>query len=241
MQKEKVFCPSNLHKSVLAFLRLHAKMNPLIAVHVSMFFSQDDTYRFAETQAYEFCKQHDLVGLWGYLWCSWYCPQQWVMMAPTRSGYGAAMPLASTTNITEAHWRLLKRDYKYSCNQPRLDRLTQIICSLLISNLQVKEDRYAEHKEFPSWWLSFTKIWLKAKCTVHSSASYHTDLRLWVCFCPSFLHSPYNICKHLVSLREFTYQEQRLQYSETFRRYNRSFIQFGPTNGVMELMHESHN
>ena len=58
------------------------------------------------------------------------------------------MPLARTTMITESHWRVLKYNYKYNYNRPRLDQLTQILAEQLIPDFG-----------FPAWWQNFKKSW----------------------------------------------------------------------------------
>ena len=109
---------------------------------------------------YQFCYNHNLSKLWGYLWINWYNKKDWKLFA--RSAYSSAMPLARTTMITESHWRVLKYNYKYNYNWPRLDRLTQILVEQLVPDSDLKLTQYHTKRGFPAWWQTFKKDWNKA-------------------------------------------------------------------------------
>ncbi|KAL3698938.1 hypothetical protein R1sor_016960 [Riccia sorocarpa] len=113
-------CPVDNKKSVLGMFSRHYDMNPLVHRRDGFYLSADDLYKKACKEAYEWCKSKDLVHFWGYLWNQCYCPKKW------RRFSRSAKPLlcfSRTTNIAESHWRLLKYNYKYECNRPRLDKL----------------------------------------------------------------------------------------------------------------------
>jgi hypothetical protein len=103
--------------------------------------------------------------------------------------------------ITESHWRVLKYNYKYYYNRPRLDRLTQILVEQLVPDFQLKIILYDDSRDFPAWWETFKKDWSKlAKTEIQPGMEerYHIDVSNWVCSCPAFLNHPYFLCKHLI-------------------------------------------
>src|SRR6185295_5968837 len=180
-------------------------------------------------EIYRFCHLRDLVQLWGYLWTCWYNEKDWKLFA--RSSYSTAMPLARTTMITESHWRVLKYNYKYNYNRPRLDQLTQILAELLIPDFESKLAQYHRNRGFPSWWQNFKKDWDRvaiADIEPGMEDRYHIDVSNWVCSCPAYLNSRYLLCKHLVAKKN-----GRLfmpTYAETIRRHDYPFLIFEKDN-----------
>ena len=86
-----------------------------------MYFLHPTKYITAARLRSQYCRQRNLVHLWAYLWMNWYNKKNWKLFA--RSSYQRAMPIARTTMIVESHWRVLKHNYKYNYNRPRLDHL----------------------------------------------------------------------------------------------------------------------
>ena len=149
--------------------------------------------------------------MWGYLWTCWYNEKDWKLFA--RSSYSAAMPLARTTMITESHWRVLKYNYKYNYNRPRLDQLAQILAEQLMPDFESKLAQYHRNRGFLAWWQNIKKDW---------NGRYHVDINNWVCSCPTYLNSRYLLCKHLVAKNN-----GRLfmpTYTETIRRHDIRFL-----------------
>ncbi|PKY52195.1 hypothetical protein RhiirA4_305380, partial [Rhizophagus irregularis] len=138
-------------------IKRHANMHPLIPVAKNTFWDSTEIYQYCVKEAYEYCYSNNLTKLWGYLWINWYNRKDWKLFA--RSAYSSAMPLARTTMITESHWRVLKYNYKYNYNRPRLDRLTQILAEQLVPDFNLKLIQYHTNRSFPSWWQAFKKDW----------------------------------------------------------------------------------
>jgi len=171
-----------------------------------------------------------LPHLWGYLWCNWYHKKHWDRFA--RASYLHALPLAQTTMIVEAHWRVLKYDYKYTYNQPRLDQLTQIIGQLVNDQINLWQ-RYCNNREFPAWWHTFKRDWLLAKekhVDDECEYQYHTDVNLWVCSCLAYLKHPYMLCKHLVAKKNRLTPGFAPHYLNVMRRHDHPFISFNQEN-----------
>src|SRR5437868_14173295 len=104
-----------------------------------------------------------------------------------QSSYSQAIPFASTTMITESHWRVLKYNYKYNYNRPRIDRLTQIIAEQLVPDFEIKLAQYNGNRIFPSWWYEFKADWIKVtKAEIQPDANerYYINVNNWVCSCP---------------------------------------------------------
>jgi hypothetical protein len=88
---------------------------------------------------YMYCRNNDLPDGWAYLWRNWYTYEKWVLWARSTI---FQVPSAKSTMLVESHWRVLKRNYLYHHNRPRLDLLTYIImnnhCRDLIRTYQQK-------------------------------------------------------------------------------------------------------
>ena len=222
-------CRDEFVKELLDTVKKHANMHPLIPQTKNTFLSSDNIHRHCVEEIYRFCHSRNLAKMWGYLWTCWYNEKDWKLFA--RSSYSAAMPLARTTMITESHWRVLKYNYKYNYNRPRLDQLTQILAEQLIPDFESKLALYHRHRGFPAWWQNFKKDWNRlAMADVESGMEdrYHVDINNWVCSCPAYLNSRYLLCKHLV-----TKKNGRLfmpTYTETIRRHDYPFLIFKKDN-----------
>jgi len=156
--------------------------------------------------------------------------------------------------IVESHWQVLKYDYKYRYNRPRLDQLTQIITKRLVADQIDMWRRYRNNREFPSWWHSFKREWNVAKeKNVDDARQYHTDIESWICSCPAYLSHPYLICKHLVITKIGVVPGFMLLFTGIMRRHDYPFIDFHqehnlriqpdntPWNSVQENDHQSTN
>jgi len=220
-----VFCPDNMVKEILNMVKKHANMHPLIPVAKDTFWSSREIYQTCVKDIYQLCHSHGLCKLWGYLWVNWYNQNDWKLFA--RSAYSVAMPLARTTMITESHWRVLKYNYKYNYNRPRLDRLTQILVEQLVPDFQLKIIHYNSNRVFPAWWEAFKKDWSKlarAEIQPGMDERYHIDVNKWVCSCPAFLNHPYFLCKHLIFKQEKQFWPT---FAKTTRRHDHPLLTFG--------------
>ena len=146
-------CPEDSVKQLLELVKRHANMHPLIPISKDTFWTSTEIYHASVKEIYQFCHSCGLVRLW-------YNKKDWKLFA--RSAFPTAMPIARTTMITESHWRVLKHNYKYNYNRPRLDRLTQILAKQLVPDFKVKLVHYNLNRGFPTWWQAFKKDWNKA-------------------------------------------------------------------------------
>ena len=181
-----------------------------------------------------YCKEKDLVRLWAYLWTNWYNKVDWTLFA--RASFPRAIPLARTTMLVESHWRVLKYNYKYNCNRPRLDRLTQILTKELIPDQISTWQKFNNNQEFPSWWGAFKSDWKKAlEKDVDSEDKYLTDVNNWICSCLAFINNNYTVCKHLV--KKYTDGNPTFfpQYAMTKRRHDYPLICFGEAHTSIDL------
>jgi hypothetical protein len=219
-------CPEASTKELLTLIKKHANMHPLIPISKNTFLDSRNIYYRCVQEMYRFCRTQNLVGLWGYLWLNWYNEKDWNLFA--RSSYSAAMPLARTTMIAESHWRVLKYNYKYNYNRPRLDQLTQILADKLIPDFKSKMVLYNRGRAFPAWWDNFKHDWnIAASADIESGIEdrYHIDVNNWVCSCPAYLSSPYLLCKHLIAKKNGRVFIPT--FLETERRHDYPFLAFG--------------
>jgi hypothetical protein len=148
-----------------------------------------------------------------------------------RSSYPRAMPIARTTMIIESHWRVLKHNYKYNYNRPRLDHLNHIITSRLIPDMMSTWERYRKNRAFPSWWANFKNDWKSGLANnTESLENYHIDIDKWICSCPAFINSPYLVCKHLIQTYTINHPNFFPRFMSTIRRHDYPFIYFGREN-----------
>ena len=178
-------------------VKKHMLLHPLIPINKETFFTSTEIYHHSVVEAYTYCRERNFVHLWGYLWINWYNRVDWNLFA--RASFPSAIPLARTTMLVESHWRVLKYNYKYNCNRPRLDRLTQILTKELIPDQISTWERFNNNREFPSWWGAFKSEWKKAlDGDIESDDRYLTNVDTWICSCPAFIKNTYMVCKHLV-------------------------------------------
>jgi hypothetical protein len=228
-QRAGSICPDRYTKELLDMIKRHANMHPLIPI-AGTFETSTTIYRSCVEETYLFCRSRGLASLWGYLWTCWYNTHNWKLFS--RSSYSDAMPLARTTMITEAHWRVLKYDYKYKYSKPRLDQLTQILMEQLVPDYELKMDHHSRNREFPSWWKAFKQEWDRAKnkeMLGDMDERYHIDVDKWICSCHAYLRSPYLVCKHLVLKSD---KDLQPTFLETMRRHDYPFVAFGKNISV---------
>jgi hypothetical protein len=222
-------CPDEFVKEILSTVKKHANMHPLIPQSKDTFLSSRDIRRHCVEEMYRFCHSRSLVKMWGYLWTCWYNEKDWKLFA--RSSCPAAMPLARTTMISESHWRVLKYNYKYNYNRPRLDQLTQILAKHLIPDFEFKLAQYNRNRGFPAWWQNFKDDWnsiATADIEPGMEDRHHVDVNNWVCSCRAYLNSRYLLCKHLVAKKNG--RQFIPTYAETIRRHDYPFLIFRKDN-----------
>ena len=175
---------------------------------------------------YSFCVENELPLLWAYLWSSWYKQTRWNLWARSTC---ITIPLGKTNMMIEAHWKVLKYTYLYRFNRPRLDYLMWILCSRVLHDQLIRFHQMQQGRLAPSWFEPFKKEWnkLAAKTIANEVEERHTtDLKRWVCSCPSFLCSRFLICKHLVqkAIGDAKAQGIRLVYTNFKRRTEYPFL-----------------
>ena len=184
-------------KEVLNMVKRHATLHPLIPISKEIFLTSMEIYHQSVEEMYRYCKEDNLVHLWAYLWINWYNKSDWNLFA--RASYPKAIPLARTTMLVESHWHVIKYNYKYNCNRPCLDRLTQILTRELIPDQIINCKRLNNHRAFPSWWGAFKNEWkIALDKDIGSEDNYLTDVSNWICSCPAFISNTFLVCKHIV-------------------------------------------
>ena len=125
-----LFCPVSLHKSVVTLIERHFNLHPLIPIDMSGGSLTPDQIHYNSTkEVYDFCRLNDLSALWLYLFSCWYSEGKYSLWAHSCH---PQIPFSKTTMMIEAHWKVLKRDYLYRFNRPRLDYVIYIICEHLL-------------------------------------------------------------------------------------------------------------
>jgi hypothetical protein len=233
---EGVICSGENIKEILNMVKRHALLHPLIPINKEIFLTSTEIYHQSVTEIYRYCREKDLVRLWGYLWTNWYNKADWNLFA--RASFPRAIPLARTTMLVESHWRVLKYNYKYNCNRPRLDRLTQILTKELIPDQIRTWQKFNNNRAFPSWWVAFKSEWktaLDKDIDIDSEDKYLTDINNWFCSCPAFMNDAYNVCKHLV--KKYTNENPTFfpQYTVTKRRHDYPLICFDEAHTSIDL------
>ncbi|KAF0348188.1 ATP-dependent DNA helicase pif1 [Gigaspora margarita] len=148
VEQQGKICPEKLISELLGIVKKHVLMHPLISMEQNLFLTKEKIRSQCVFEIYQFCFQRNLYNLWGYLWVNWYNLKDWNLFA--RAVYPKAIPIAKTTMITELHCRVLKYNYKYNCNRPRLDRLTQILTKELVPDIENTWRRFHYNRNFPS-------------------------------------------------------------------------------------------
>ncbi|EIN06505.1 hypothetical protein PUNSTDRAFT_90128 [Punctularia strigosozonata HHB-11173 SS5] len=198
--QRRVFCPKELHDSVLKLVDRHFHAHPLIPGYSAP--SEAGIREWAVKEVYSFCVSHELRELWAYLWGNWYRPGRWGLWA--RSKFNL-IPRLKTTMICESHWRRIKKDFLHHFHKPRIDLLIWILTDKLVPaytrRLSIHLKPTGRNREQPSWRKSFKRAWRKCE-SAHirnpDDPKYSPDAYRWVCTCPAFATSRFLICKHLI-------------------------------------------
>ncbi|CAG8752075.1 15958_t:CDS:2 [Gigaspora margarita] len=102
--KNILYLENNI-KEVLAIVYRHSILHPLIPIN-KVFFISEEIYYESVKKVYIYCKDRNLVHLWGYLWSNWYNKADWNLFA--RASFSNAIPLAWTMII----WDIFKSEWK---------------------------------------------------------------------------------------------------------------------------------
>ena len=92
------FCPEEYRSNILDMVELHLHSHPSIPAsrHAP---SAEGIHYWAVKQMYTFCRRHDLVEVWAYLWENWYRDGRWQLWARAQC---AEIPRLKTTMICES-------------------------------------------------------------------------------------------------------------------------------------------
>ena len=200
--KNYIFCPLAHHLAILRLFVKHHCQHSLLPDRHGEPRSARQIYADAVYEMYTHCHNNNLNNVWGYLWTSWYQPDEWKLWAC--SAHAAAIPRKRTTMEVEALWRNLKRGTLYRYNRPCLD----FTCFLLVteslapycyklSNI-IHNPRKGRSKSLTDEQEAFKKNWKILKSLPLTGRSYDTQPLLWTCNCGAQKYNSYLLCKHLV-------------------------------------------
>ena len=186
-------------KEIQRLMDIHHCHHPLIPSG-TLRRDASSSYRASVLEMYEYCRQNDLIHAWSYMYNSWYKREKWSLRA--RSAIADKIPIANTTMMIEAHWKVLKRDHLYRFNQARLDLLIWVIIEKHCTDLLIKFDVNIIQRRAPlSWEREFVRQWNESVDREESSEAdqqYQPVISTWICGCPEFTRGTFFLCKHLV-------------------------------------------
>lgn len=134
--KLAMFCPPSHRGVIVEMHRQIMCMHPSIpsGFHNNRYLSANEIHRWATSQMYAYCRRHNLIWVWVYLWNQCYCPPQWVLWA--RASY-PEIPRIRTTMMVESLWSKIKRRYLIDFNRPRLDLALHLILTNIVPSIRL--------------------------------------------------------------------------------------------------------
>src|SRR6185312_4741817 len=185
--------------NVLDLVEHHFNLHPLIPFGPEgNFLTAEEIWRTAVQEIYLFCHKNNYPELWNYLFFSWYTKNRWNLWARSTN---PTIPLGKTNMLVESHWKVIKHDYLYRFNRPRIDYVVFVLCEKVISAQITRLHQLANGRINPYWWENFKRTW-KISATediaINVDERYYVDINRWICSCPAFLYSHFLVCKHLV-------------------------------------------
>lgn len=192
-------------------------------LYVAVYLTAHQLRMLSGREMYGFCVRHDLPDVWAYMYNSWYSSEWWGRWA--RSARPDNIPMAKTTMMIEAHWRVLKREFLLPFPRPRLDLLVWVITRQQLLIASAKFELKIKNRRVPLEWESeFSRSWTALTRAIaderrqdggenpNAERRYLPSLEKWTCGCLSFKNSRYMLCKHLVK-----------RYNDSVRRTSRLF------------------
>ncbi|CAG8678213.1 23664_t:CDS:2, partial [Gigaspora margarita] len=193
------FCPVQHREHIIKLITKHFHYHPYIPMPNNYYFSEVQIREAAINEMYTYCATNNLHWVWAYLWVGWYNPYKWQIWARCTK---KEIPVLKTTMILESHWRLIKRDYLYKFNRPRIDLLVWVIIDHFIprynSKLQNLITTNQKISMMASWRSEFKHLWKQYSKKQCSNNTYITNPSQWTCSCPMYLENRFLLCKHLV-------------------------------------------
>ncbi|CAB4494833.1 unnamed protein product [Rhizophagus irregularis] len=127
-----IFCPKTLQVKILELFTKYFHLHPLIPIGSGEFLSREDIWKLSTEEMYNFYYENDLKYVWAYMWCNWYKFNLWVLWV--RATDPEKICIFKTTMLVESHWKVIKRNYLPRFFRPRLDLVTFIIITCLLSH-----------------------------------------------------------------------------------------------------------
>ena len=182
-------CPITHQDNVLNLVERHFNLHPLIPFGPhKTFLTAEEIWKTAVREIYQFCHKHAYPELWNYLFFSWYTKNRWNLWARSTN---PTIPFGKTNMIIEAHWKVVKHDYLYRFNRPRIDYVVFVLCEKVASAQTTRLHQLANGRVSPYWWENFKRAWKRCaieNIAVHVEERYYSDVDKWICSCPAFLY-----------------------------------------------------
>jgi len=110
--------------------------------------SSKEIWLRAVREIFSYCYKKNLLHVWVYFWHEWYRWDRWNLWALSAS---SEVSVIRMTMSIESHWHMLKRDYLYKFNQPRIDLVCHILTEKLLP-VQLHQFQLLLHERIlPSW------------------------------------------------------------------------------------------
>jgi hypothetical protein len=156
----------------------------------------NEIWKECVSEIFQFCKSHDLLRLWIYLWKEWYSKEKWILWARSAN---ENISHIKTTMIVESHWRHIKHNHLYKFHKPQIDHLCYILIKKVLVQQLYRVQLLQQGRYSVPWRKEFKKEWKKHEKQKIKSNNYFTDPTKWICACPAYIHSRFFLCKHLIN------------------------------------------
>ncbi|KAF9506461.1 hypothetical protein BS47DRAFT_1374127 [Hydnum rufescens UP504] len=192
------------------------------------FLTAAEIHKGAILDMYTYRNENDLSQVWAYLWNSWYYPNKWVLWACSASecilvlrttmvveGFWNHLKHTTLMSFNQPHINFivhlilmqiiptvnLKLSYHicpkslapWQCDFKKLwadYSKPDDVCQTAKEKVTISNPRNTK-----AWWQECLD-WLQEE--EWEAGTYNTSLHDWTCSCPSYLHSHFLICKHLI-------------------------------------------
>ncbi|GBC01686.1 hypothetical protein RclHR1_00430003 [Rhizophagus clarus] len=157
--------------------------------------------------------------------------------------------------LIEAHWKVVKHDYLYRFNRPRLDYVIYVLREKVLPDQEVRYNQLIANYINPHWWEEFKREW-KLCCakelSINEAERYFIDTNRWICSCPAFLRNlnisaGTNTIKEMQEINEsdeetlvsFEEYVKHLEKHQNFLQHLQEEYQAGNLRHVKMLLNES--
>lgn len=162
------------------------------------FWTSDDWYRHDVEQLFQFCRKHDVPGLWLYLWTNWLQPREYALWSFNRDG--SRIPRSRTTNQAESHFSRIKSVLRQvagglmSVDSFVIALATQILPHFLVKLHRRAQGHGDEHLR------RLDTEWRRIRQLPAKEVPLGCSLEQWTCPCHTFQRRADRWCSHLVHL-----------------------------------------